>query len=257
MTRILYCLLLFACAARQAIAQDIQTLDNRVGVVYNYETAFNLKITTNRGYAPGMEWGRLRTYYKTTYYYLNAGELKHPKEQRQSADPSVSRSFRAYVYGKQHNAMIVRGGWGVKRYYTEKAKYKGVAVGMSYGIGPSLSLLKPYYLALRRPSPDNPGNSRVRHERYTEENADIFLDNTRILGASPFTKGLGEISFVPGGSASVALHLDWGAFDELVKALEIGAILDVFPKKLPILVSEENDRFFLNFFINFQFGKRR
>jgi hypothetical protein len=62
---------------------------------------------------------------------------------------------------------------------------------------------------------------------------------------------------MPGGSASVALHMDWGAFDEFVKAVEIGAILDVFPKKLPILISEENNQVFLNFFINFQFGKRR
>ena len=257
MARIQFCLLLLAGLVNKAGAQGLKSPDSGVGVVYNYETAINLKMTTNRGYAPGIEWGRLRTYYKTTYYFLNVGELKHPKEQRQSADPSVSRSFRPYVYGKQNNAFIIRGGWGAKRYYTEKAKYKGVAVGMSYSVGPSLTLLKPYYLALRRPSPDNPGNSRVRHERYSEENADIFLDNTRILGASPFTKGLGETTFMPGGSASIALHMDWGAFDEFVKAVEIGAILDVFPKKLPILVSEENNQVFLNFFINFQFGKRR
>ena len=240
-----------------AKAQGRKSPEDRVGIIYNHETSVNLKATTNRGYAPGIEWGRLRTYYKTTYYYLNFGELKHPKEQRQSADPSVSRSFRPYVYGKQNNAFIIRGGLGAKRYYTEKARQKGVAVGVSYSVGPSLSLLKPYYLALRRPSPDNPGNSRVRHERYGEDNADIFLDNTRILGASPFTIGLGETTFLPGGSASIALHMVWGAFDELVKAMEIGAILDVFPRRLPILVSEENNQVFLNFFINFQFGKRR
>ena len=79
----------------------------------------------------------------------------------------------------------------------------------------------------------------------------------RILGASPFTRGFSEISFLPGANASVALHMDWGAFDEFVKALEIGLMVDVFAKKAPILVSEENNQIFFNFFINLQLGKRR
>ncbi|MCB9316077.1 MAG: hypothetical protein H6569_08065 [Lewinellaceae bacterium] len=70
----------------------------------------NLKLTTNRGFAPGMEFGRLRTYYKTTYFHISLGELKHPKEQRQSADPILSRSFRPFIFGKQNNFFVVRGG---------------------------------------------------------------------------------------------------------------------------------------------------
>ena len=228
-----------------------------VGVIYNRETAFNLRFATNRSISAGMEWGRLRTYYRTTLFYAGVGEIKSVKEQRQSGDPNISRSFRPYVYGKQNTMLVVRGGWGAKRYYSEKAKHKGVAVGISYGIGPSLGILKPYYLALRRPSPDNPGSSRVVHERYSESNASIFLDNTRILGAAPFTKGLKEISVLPGANATLAFHMDWGAFDEVVKALEIGLQVDVFPRKVPILVSEENSPVFFNFFVNLQLGKRQ
>ncbi|MEZ4920607.1 MAG: hypothetical protein R2792_16010 [Saprospiraceae bacterium] len=249
--------ILICCLFLSTIA-SAQFAEEPKGVIYNKETALNLKITTNRGFAPGLEWGRLKTYYKTQYMYANLGEIHHPKEQRQSADPTISRSFRPYVFGKQNNLYVLRAGWGAKRYYTEKAKYKGVAVGMSYSFGPTLGLMKPYYLALRRPSPDNPGNSRIVSEKYTEDNASIFLDNTRILGAMAFTKGFSELSVVPGGSASLALHLDWGAFDEMIKAVEIGAMLDVFAKKTPILVSDDQNRqIFLNFFVNFQFGKRR
>ena len=253
MQRIITAIIL--CLPGILLAQSIQ---EEVGVIYNRETTLNLKVTTNKGFAPGLEWGRLKTYYKTSYFYANIGEIRHPKEQKQSADPTISRSFRPYVYGKQNNLYMVRGGWGFKRYYTEKARYKGVAVGMSYSFGPTLGLLKPYYLALRRPSFDNPGNSRIVSERYTEENAEIFLDNTRILGAMSFTKGFSELDFLPGGSASVALHLDWGAFDEMVKAIEIGAMVDVFARRAPILVSDEQNRqVFFNFFINLQLGKRR
>lgn len=258
MVRIFALLFLVAVGAATAQSQRLTPPAENLGIIYSRETTFNMKLSTNRGFIAGMEFGRLRTYYKTTFYHISLGELKHPKEQRQSADPILSRSFRPFIFGKQNNVFVLRGGWGVKRYFSEKAKHKGVAVGMSYAFGPSLGLLKPYYLAICYPNPARPGDCRIFHEKYSEENASLFLDeNGRIKGASPFTKGLGELGFRPGANASVALHLDWGAFDELVKAVEVGAMLDVFPTQLPILVGEDNQRVFLNFFVNLQLGKRR
>ncbi|MBP6826008.1 MAG: hypothetical protein KA165_05515, partial [Saprospiraceae bacterium] len=156
MLRTLSCLSFLVCLTVAGWSQGMKPPVSGVGILYNRETSFNFKLTTNRGFAPGMEFGRLRTYYKTTYYHISLGELKHPKEKRQSADPSVSRSFRPYVFGKQNNLFVLRGGWGVKRYYSEKAKQKGVQMGVSFAFGPALGLLKPYYLALRRVG-NNPG----------------------------------------------------------------------------------------------------
>lgn len=232
-----------------------QTTTPPMGIIYNYETAWNLKLSTNRGYIFGVEKGRLRTYDRTSFYHLSIGELHHPREVKQSAPPQTR--YRSYVFGKQNSIIAIRSGWGNKKYFSEKAKVKGVAVGYSYSFGPTLGLVKPYYLALTRFSPDNPLNYIIRLEKYSEANADIFLNNNRILGAAPFTKGLGDISFLPGANATIAFHLDWGAFDERVKALQIGAMLDVFAKNAPLLVSENNSPLFLNFFVNLQFGKRR
>ncbi len=240
----------------QVCGQGMLPPSTGVGIIYNKETTFNLKLSTNRGIIPGLEFGKLKTYYKTTTFSVNIGELKSVKEVRQSADPTLSRSFRPFVFGKQNNFFALRAGWGAKRYYSEKARTKGVAVGMSYSIGPTLGMVKPYYLALTYQG-DVPGNNRIVHEKYSEENANVFLNETRILGASPFTKGFSEISLIPGANASIAFHMDWGAFDEFVKAFEIGAMLDVFPKNVPIMVSDENTPFFFNFFLNLQLGKRR
>ena len=256
MIRTLSFSLLFSLCALLATAQSTRPSES-IGFIYNRETAFSLKVHSNRGFVPGIEFGRLKTYYKTTFFNVNCGEIKHPKEYRQSADPSLTRAFRPFVFGKKNSFLALRLGWGKKRYYSEKAKHKGVAVGMSYSFGPSIGIIKPYYLALRRPIEGQPGQSRAAHEKYTADNATIFLDNTRILGASPFTKGIGESTFIPGGNATLAFHMDWGAFDEIVKAIEIGAMLDVYGQKVPILVGEENSPFFLNFFVNLQLGKRR
>ena len=257
MVRFFFCLLLLFAVVGQGLSQSgFKPPATGVGVIYNTETTINMKLVTHRSFAIGMEFGRLQTYDKTKYYHVSIGEIKHPKEYRQSADPSVSRSFRPYVFGKQNNLLVIRAGWGMKHYFSEKAKQKGVAIGMSYSFGPSLGLLKPYYLALRYTA-DGAGNSRILHQKYSEENAAVFLDNTRILGASPFTRGLGKFGFRPGANATVALHLDWGAFDDFVKALELGLMIDAFAQKVPILVSSQNDRLFFNFFLNLQLGKRK
>jgi hypothetical protein len=222
------------------------------------ETTFNIRLNTQRSFGFGIEWGRLRTYNKTKTLGLYIGELKHPKEQKQNAAPSLKRSLRPYVYGKQNSLFVLHGSWGQKRYFSEKAKQKGVAIGMSYSFGPSLALLKPYYLALNFSETGSP-SGRPLFQKYSEQNDSVFLDNTKILGAGPFTKGFGEISVLPGGNASIAYHMDWGAYDEMVKALEIGLSVDVFARRAPVFVegTEANQQFFFNFFLNLQFGKRK
>ncbi|MBL7828322.1 MAG: hypothetical protein JNJ57_16950 [Saprospiraceae bacterium] len=257
MLRVYLFILTLTMLAHSAGAQGNIAPSQNVGIVYNTERTSNLRLSTNRSFALGMEFGKLRTYYKTKTWYVNLGEIKHPKEQRQSADPRASRAFRPFVYGKENNLFALRAGWGAKRYYSEKARQKGVAVGVSYSIGPTLGLLKPYYLALAYQGENN-ASFRVIHQRYTEGNSSIFLDNTRILGASPFSRGFDEISVLPGLNASIAYHMDWGAFDEMVKALEIGLMLDLFGKKAPVFVNDDrNKQLFLNFFVNLQFGKRK
>jgi hypothetical protein len=59
----------------------------------------------------------------------------------------------------------------------------------------------------------------------------------------------------------MALHFDWGAFDEFVKAMEAGVMVDFYFKKVPIMVETangdiENSPLFINLFINIQLGKR-
>ncbi len=256
MLRLILSMLFLAAFASQGLAQIAPK--EEVGFLYNRETTYNFRLATNKSFGFGMEWGRLRTYNKTKTLSLGISEMKHPKEQKQNAAPSVRRSSRPFVYGKKNSLFVLRSGWGQKRYFSEKAKQKGVAVGMSYSIGPSLGLLKPYYLALNLKGDPSSGIGRTAIVKYSEANQDDFLDNTRILGAAPFTKGFSEISALPGGTASIAYHMDWGAFDEMVKALEIGLTVDVFAKKAAIFVNnDQNQQLFFNFFVNLQFGKRK
>ncbi len=226
------------------------------GVVYDSELTGDIKWHTN-GWAIGFNKARIRTYYKTTFYNIEFGEVTHPKEYSQRLENRfLNNSPSSFVYGKQNNFFALRAGIGEKRYFTEKAAQRGVAVGMSYVIGGVLGILKPYYLELRQ-FKDNNGRFDIGSEKYSAANASRFLDiDQTIYGGSSFWTGIGELNVVPGIHGKIALHLDWGAFDEYVKACEVGIMADIFSKKIPIMITTENRPFFINFYLNLQLGKR-
>ncbi|MCB9037145.1 MAG: hypothetical protein H6557_11040 [Lewinellaceae bacterium] len=251
--------------AQQTYDTEQNIYDETKGIVYDREFTVDMKLHTN-GFALGVNIARLKTYYLTRFFNIEIGEIKHSKEFRQSFDfqtPAASRVSRAFIFGKQNNLLVLRGGVGEKRYLSEKAKRKGLAVGLSYEAGPSLGLLKPYYLELVRSSESGPfENFTIRSEKFSQENASTFLDISRIYGSSGFSKGLGEISAIPGLHGKFAVHFDWGAFDEFVKAIEAGVMVDAYFQRVPLMAESdlvetpENKSIFINLYINLQLGKR-
>ena len=229
------------------------------GLVFDKEFSFDIRLQTN-GLALAVNIGKIRTYYKTNYYHFEIGELKHRKEYRNTFDLNRNREGSSFIFGKRNNLYVLRGGWGQKRYFSEKARKKGLAVGAAYEIGPVIGFIKSYKLKLSYPNdPSTLIDDVTRLESYSEENRSIFTAIDRIEGAGGLTKGWDELSLAPGIQGKLGLHLDWGAFDELVKAFEVGIMFDVFTKKIPLLIplpDNENKPYFLNLYLTLQFGKR-
>ena len=252
-------LLLSGSVYAQRTIQPKQIDFSSRGVLYNKETAFDIQLHTN-GIAFALNFGEIKKYYLTRYWHVGFGVLKHPQEYRQPVNFQsgniLIRTSSAFAYGKQNNFMVIRAGMGEKRYFSEKAKRKGVAVGLSYEGGVSLGILKPYYLNLSRVD-QNGVTDFVSTEKYSEENADIFLDINRIYGSANFFKGLNEISIMPGIHGKAGMHFSLGAFDEFVRALEAGIMFDLYFNKVPILVTDRNLQAFLNGYITIQLGKRK
>lgn len=250
----LFCLPLVS----QTVIQPKQIDYGLRGILYKEERAFDLQIHTN-GIAIGYNVGEIRKYYLTRYYHVNLGVLKHPKEYRQAVNFQggnlLLKSSSAFAFGKQNNFIVARAGIGEKRYFSEKAKRKGVAVGINYEAGVSLGILKPYYLNINRVEPT--GRGEIVAEKYTEDNADVFLDPNVIYGSASFFKGLDEITIQPGLHGKFGGHFSVGAFDEYVRALEVGIMFDLYFKRVPIMILENNLPFFWNIYATLQLGKRR
>jgi hypothetical protein len=224
------------------------------GIIYNHETAVNITLHSN-GFRIGLDKGTIKTYYKTTYYHFDLGYLKHAKEVKQSL--SYQSNFdisNSYTFGKQNSFLQLRGGFGTKRYYSEKTKHKGVAVGLNYEFGATLGLLKPYYLVyISRID----GQRQTSEIKYSESVHDLFLDDARIQGKAGFLKGFDELKFIPGIHGKIGSHFALGAYEKYVTSLEAGIMLDIFFQKIPLMVIENNHSYFLNVYITLQLGKRK
>ena len=245
---VLFMLCSFVATAQTRLATEAK------GIVYDRENTIEFRLHTH-GWALNYQIGKIKTYYKTSYYEFGLGELFHHKEVSTSTDPgggSFGGGFRSYSYGKQNYAFVLRGGMAVKKYYSEKAAKNGVAVGVLFAGGITAAVMKPYYLDIR----GSDGTQIVRPVKYSPENESIFTDKSKIVGSGGLFTGLTESSFVPGVYGRVGVHLDWGAFDEFLKALEVGIQVDIFPKKLPIMINVENKPYFLNLYLSLQLGKR-
>jgi hypothetical protein len=244
-----------ATANGQTTVQPKQLNTQSVGILYDQEWSANFRLIT-RGYGLEFNWGEIETYYKTKIYSFNLDFFKHPKESRQNRRPSVYNSIaRPFIFGKQNSFFSIKAGRGQKRYFSEKAKRRGLAIGITYQGGIALGFEKPYYLEVINDG--NPNRNPTIDIKYDEATADEFLDLARIEGSSGFFKGLSESSIIPGLHGRLEANFAWGAFDENVRSLDVGLMLEIYPRTIELMINEQNAPYFLHFYINFQIGKRR
>lgn len=233
------------------------------GIVYRKEVAFEFRLHTNGPLLLGVNIGEIKSYYRTDYYHMSLGFMKDPRERNQNKNRANGfESSSSFALGKQNSVIVLRAGIGRKQFISEKAKRKGIAIGYDYEIGPSIAFLKPYYLQLIYSDNTDPPRSVLRTEKYSEENADRFLDangNTVFGGTSYFT-GFGEMAIVPGIQGKLGLFFSLGAFDQKIKTVETGVMFDIYIRKLPIMVETDlvsNRPYFINFYVNLLLGSRK
>jgi hypothetical protein len=220
-------------------------------LIFQNQSIFGIKLTTD-GYAAFYELGKLKTPTKTNTYSIELGERKHPKEEK-LATGSRQGGFlvsNPYIFGKINNFYYTKIGFGQQRLLGGKGNKNGVAVAAIYGGGLSAGLLKPYYLRVDEPQVE------VRDLKYNN-NDSVFLNPSFIEGSSGFGKGFNEMQFVPGGFAKFGLRFDYGRYNELVSAVEVGLNVEAYSKKMPIMLLNKEKQLFFHAYAAIVFGKRK
>jgi hypothetical protein len=238
-------------AERKARVKELQKRAQEGEIVFARQTAFGIKLSTD-GYGGFIELGRMKTLRKANLYWLELGERKHAKEEKLAKSGFLGFAGNPFIYGKINNFYFAKLGFGQQVTLGNKGNKNGVAVSAIYGGGLSLGLLKPYYIEIK-----DPISGANRNIRYTDTTASLFLDPSIILGSSGFGKGWGELKVVPGAHVRTALRFDYGRYNEMLSALEVGLNAEFYSKTIPQMVQNKEKRFFFNAYAALTFGRRK
>lgn len=191
------------------------------------------------------------TGYKKRMMEYDFTVMKHPKEVR-SLNPYFENT-KSFIYGKLNYVMVLRGGYGFQKVLFGKADRGAVEVRMVYSGGASLGLAKPIYLEILKQDPNgSPFEYFTQTEKYNPEVHQL----SDIFGRSSFFKGFSEIRFHPGLYVKLGLVFEYSPVDDDVKAIETGIVAEGFPDDIEIMAFNKANPGFVNFYLNFIFGKK-
>ena len=216
------------------------------GVIsYKKSFVFGAKLL-NDGYGVFFELGRASSVKKSLLYQLEIIERKHIKEDKQS-NPFINSI--PFIYGKQNFFYPAKLGVQQQILLGNKSNKNGVSVTANYGGGISMALLRPYYLQVQK------GNDLI-YVKYDSPDSSLFL-NGPIYGGPTFGKGWSDLTITPGLYAKTSVRFDYGAYNEIVSAIEVGLTGEYYSKKIPILLGNTQRQFFFSGFVAVLFGKRK
>lgn len=214
-------------------------------IAYHKSFSFGAKLI-NDGYGIFFEWGRAKSIKKSLLFQLEIAERKAPKEDKQS-NPFVNSI--PFIYGKENYVYPVKLGVQQQILLGNKSNKNGVSVTGNFGGGISLSVLRPYYLEVQK------GNDYV-YVKYNSPDSSLFL-NGPILGGPTFGKGWSDLSVKPGLYAKTSLRFDYGRYNEIISAIEVGITGEYYAQKIPILIQNPEKQFFFGGYVSIIFGKRK
>ncbi|KPL12479.1 MAG: hypothetical protein AMS26_17580 [Bacteroides sp. SM23_62] len=215
-------------------------------IFYRNEKSLGISLNSNGMGISGRYAKRLNAR-KKTIWEIDGANIKHPKEVRISNYYYNNRSF---VFGKQNLFLNLRGGWGKQHEMFRKVDRGGISIRRYFTVGPAIGFLKPIYYEVFKA-----GGGGVNDYYISEEKFDPSIHLGYIYGRASFFKGFNEIAVVPGVYGRFGLSFEYSKSDITIHAIETGVSLDLFPKKIEIMATEQNNFYFLTLFVAYRFGK--
>ena len=213
------------------------------------------------GFGLGYRFGNIQSITKYNFQEFEFLQLRHPKAERRPGWNFVG-SPRRYIYGGMNQLFALRYGLGTQRTLNEKPYWGGIQVDYLVSVGGVLGLAIPQYLGILYPkNPEPPFGEnpwRVEVQKFNPDSSAHMGNGPGLInGMGPMFKGLFDLRPYPGIYAKLAFNFDFGNYQERVSALEVGAMVDVFPIPVPMMATHRKNHFFANFYVAYHFGRRR
>lgn len=249
------CVLLVSTQSSQAQRTDTEE-DN-----YHTVTTFGISTNTNSGVIGGFAFrqsrllpGTLLGLPQSSYLNVELVNVKHPKELQSSVNSVGSR----FIEGKENYLFVLRPQYGREVKLFQRGADEGVAVNGILAAGPSLGIIKPYYLEVSY------GNS-TRTVPASEVNGFATASGETVIGAGNFFQGLTKSTYTVGLNVKAALNFELSAFRSNTTGVEIGFLAEVFPNKVIIIPNtasggnraDGNRNVFTSGYITLFFGSKK
>lgn len=237
-------------------------------IAYKKHTTFGFKLTTD-GYGGFMEIGRAQSVTKALLFQLDISERKHPKEEKQT---NVSIPTSSFIYGKINYFYPLKLGVQQQILLGNKTNRNGISVTANYGGGISLAFLRTYNLEindkergnrklLRYESNDSTLVSTTTIPPTYQMDSILFTDNNSLeelqVSGTGLGKGWNQMKVTPGLYVKGGFRFDYGKYNELLDAIEVGITAEFYSKKVPQLVFSNPQQYFITAYVGIMFGKRK
>lgn len=247
---IIFSLLTFSVFG-QELKDDLSRLQSGedLKVLYRNESSFGLFVHSAGGIGIAYRRGYHVHGTRKRMLELEAQNFRHPKEIK--SVNSYYENSKGFLYGKLNSFLLLRPGLGFQNILFEKTEKKNVEIRYSYFVGATLAFAKPVYLEIIIPTAD-PSIKSISTERY---NPDEHFPSD-IYGKAPFFKGIGQTRVYPAGYAKIALSFEYGKRYNVIKAIETGAVVDVYPVALPMMAFSKKQQMFVSLYLKMVWGKK-
>jgi hypothetical protein len=242
--------------ARQEKLENYIRQQEEGALVFDRQTIYGLRLNTD-GWNMFFERAKMRTVKTANFFYMEIGEKKHPKEKKITNTLDYGffvESGSPYVYGKQNIFYQLKPGYGQQRMIGGKTNKNGISIHWNYSGGIALGLLRPYYVTIFEQIGQD--NFIEKDIRYDPSDPVPFITPGNVIQGTGLRHGWNEMTIVPGLHAKSGLRFDYGRFNELVSAIEVGLNAEYYTKDIAIMVNNPASRFFFNAYVAILIGKR-
>ena len=230
------------------LVQSISALQAQEENEYSSENVFGVDLNTNGGLIGGFMFRHTKELKSGKLFNLGveAVNVKHPNEVR-----TPSGTGNVYIFGKKNYLFAIRPQAGYEFILFTKGKEDGIQVDAILNGGPTIGIVKPYYVLYV----DDSNNSSIIPYNSSVPSAGI-------VGPGGFFHGFDKIKIVPGLHVKAGLSFEFGAFGSGVTGVEVGTLLEAYPQRIEILdISPSyptyNRSVYSSLYVNIYFGGRR
>jgi hypothetical protein len=218
---------------------------------YTTENSFGFTLNTNSGLPGGIvyKYAKLRSDNTYQIYSIELVGIKHPKEFRQSNQSNTA----PFVYDKLNYFYSLRPQYGREMVLFQKAPEPESGLQISAFVlgGPSIGILKPYYIEYQY-DPNDPNSRRI-----VPYDPLVHTDTRFIIRSAGVWYGFDKLSIVPGVHVKAGLSFEFGAFKHNITGFSTGFTFEAFPEKILIMSRPQNRSTFTAAFLTFFFGSRK